>query len=107
MPVCVRALAVRASALNYTIEYEMDAPPTAAGGGFYPNITSPIGPMTQGSATSAANVTFANGKLRYVNGANGPVGYYWHPDQNPCPGTTLVYTVDMMVKANVHTGGTS
>jgi len=60
--------------------------------------------MTAGSYGSDS--TFANGIMHYINdGNNGPRGYYWHPPANPCPGETFVCTVDMMVKANLHTAG--
>lgn len=101
MPVCLWAMAAAALAANYTIEYEMDASPDTPAG-FYKNPSDPfnIGALSVGSYGSGS--TFANGILHYLNGANGPVGYYWHQAQNM--GTTL--TVDMRVKVNAHTGGT-
>src|ERR1051326_1856829 len=107
-PLCMWAMAVPASAANYTVEYEMDASPDTPGG-FYTNDASHLGvnggKLSVGSYGSGS--TFINGILHYVHGGNGPVGFYWHPDQNPCPGDTFVCTVDMMVKANVHAAGAS
>jgi hypothetical protein len=106
MPVFMWAMTGPASAANYTVEYEMDASPDAAGGFYNPTGAFDIGALVAGSYGS--NSTFANGIMHYINsGDNGPRGYYWHPRANPCPGETFVCTVDMMVKANVHTGATS